>query len=358
MKHKRILLTLAVFLLTLLLSVPARAVQPGQGCYEKRNEAGQVTARMYVAAINGKGGMATALKELCITLEALDANGSVTEQLVSDYMESPVYANGMGLDGFRLSGDNLRHAQTASENLPRFYPERFSFMWGRHIEFGFPGDNRVIVRNCGENLDGSYAPNSSKECYATLPALIFAYERTYCPKLYDYKHEPAGHYALARDPGRETCHNGKYHVLQVNNPPKDDPRNLTADLQMHIVMENRHPDYHFLFVRDNYAAEWIDSAWQNFAGSEQIDESMLFLHQYITRNAPELLANPAAFFRVTDTLKGKDDTVTWEVTILQPENNGETKLGSALVSNHAAVQLAKGEEPLNIKKKKEKKKKK
>ena len=39
MKYKRILLTLAVFLLTLLLSAPARAIQPEQGCYEKRNEA-------------------------------------------------------------------------------------------------------------------------------------------------------------------------------------------------------------------------------------------------------------------------------------------------------------------------------
>jgi len=358
MKHKRILLTLAVFLLTLLLSAPARAIQPEQGCYEKRNEAGQVTARMYVTARNGKGEMAAAAKELCIMLEALDAGGNVTEQLVSDYLESPIYSIGMGLDGFRLSGDNLRHAQTASETFPRFYPERFSFMWGLHTEFSFPGGQRVTVRNCSENLDGSYALNSSKESYVTLPALIFAYERTYCPKQYDYKQEPAGYYALGRDPGSETRHNGKYYVLHVNNPPIENHWNLIADDQMHIVMEKRNSDYHFPFVRDTYATAWIDSAWQGFAGSDQIDENMLYLHQYITRNAPELLENPAAFFRLLDTYKGKGDIVSWEVVILLPDTNGETKLGSALVSNHAEIQIAKGDEPLKMKKKKPKKKKK
>ena len=43
--------------------------------------------------------------------------------------------------------------------------------------------------------------------------------------------------------------------------------------------------------------------------------------------------------------------MTWEVIILLPDANGETKLGSALVSNHAVVQIAKGDEPLKIKKK-------
>ena len=364
MKHLRNRSTLAMFLpafatflLTLLLSAPVWAVLPEQGLYEKKDGNGSVTARMYVTARNGKGEMAAAAKELCITLEALDANGSVTEQLVSDYLESPIYSIGMGLDGFRLSGDNLRNSRTASENFPRFYPERFSFMWGRHTEFSFPGDHRVIVRNCSENLNGSYVLNNSKECCVTLPALIFTYERTYCPKQYDYKHEPAGYYALGRDPERETCHNGKYYVLHVNNPPIENHWNMIADQQMHIVMENRNNDYHFPFVRDNYATAWIDSAWQGFSGSDHIYENMLYLHQYITRNAPELRENPAAFFRVTDTYQGKGDIVTWEVVILLPDTNGETKLGSALVSNHAVVRLAKGDEPLKIKKKKAKEKK-
>ena len=104
MKYTRILLTLSVFLLALLLSAPAWAVLPEQGLYEKRDEAGNVTARMYVTAINGKGEMAAAAKELCITLEAIDANGNITGQVVSDYLESPVYANGVGMDGFRLTG--------------------------------------------------------------------------------------------------------------------------------------------------------------------------------------------------------------------------------------------------------------
>ena len=349
MKHTRILLTLAMFLLTMLLSVPALAVMPEQGLYEKRNETGQITARMYVTARNGKGEMAAAAKDLCITLEALDANGSVTEQVVSDYLESPINSNGVGLEGFRLTGEDLRHSQNYSESVPRFYPKRFSVMWGRHIEFNVPVDRRVIVRNCGENLNGSYVLNSSKECYVTLPALIFTYEKTYCPKQYDYKHEPAGYYALGRAIKESNYHTGKDYVLHVNNPPKDDHWNLIADQQMHIVMENRYNDYRFLFVRDNYATEWIDSIWNNFMGYDLVDVSMLFLHQYITRNAPELLANPAAFFRVTDLYKGKADIQTWVVDILLPENNGETKLGSALVSNHADIQLRKGEEPLNTK---------
>lgn len=365
MKHLRNRSSLAMFLpafvmflLTLLLSAPVWAVQPEQGLYEKKDENGNVTARMYVTARNGKGEMAAAAKELCITLEAVDADGNVTEQVVSDYLESPVYANGAGLGGFRLTGDNLHNSQTASENYPPFYPEHFSVMWGgQHIEFNVPGNHRVNVRNCSKNLDGSYVLNSNKEGDITLPALIFAYERTYCPKLYDYKHEPAGYYALGRDPNRETGHNGKYYVLHVNNPPIDTHWNLIADLQMHIVMENRNSDYHFPFVRDNYATEWIGSAWYGFSGSDQVYENMLYLHQYITRNAPELLENPAAFFRVTDTYKGKADIVTWVVDILQPGNNGETKLGSALVSNHAVVRLAKGDEPLNTKKKRAKKKK-
>ena len=364
MKHLRnqstlamFLLAFAMFLLTLLLSAPAWAVQPEPGCYEKKDANGNVTARMYVTAMNGKGEMAAAAKELCITLEALDANGTVTEQLVSDYLESPVYANGAGLDGFRLTGESLRNSQTASENFPRFYPERFSIMWGQHIEFSCPGDHRVSVHNCGANLDGSYVLNSSKECYITLPALLFAYEKTYCPKQYDYKHEPAGYYALGRDLKESNYPTGIDYVLRVSNPPTDEHWNLIADHQMHIVMENRQNDYHFPFVRDNYASEWIDSAWRDFAGYDLLYVSMLYLHQYITRNAPELLENPAAFFRVTDTHKGKGDIVTWKVAILLPDNNGETKLGSALVTNHAVVRLAKGDEPLNVKKKKAKEKK-
>lgn len=358
MKYTRILLTLSVFLLALLLSAPAWAVLPEQGLYEKRDEAGNVTARMYVTAINGKGEMAAAAKELCITLEAIDANGNITGQVVSDYLESPVYANGVGMDGFRLTGENLRNSQTFSENFPRFYPERFSVLWGsNHVVFNVSGDRRVRVSNCGGGLDGSYALNSSGECYVTLPALLFVYEKSFCPKQYDYKNEPAGYYALGRNPKDTTCHKGEEYALHVNNPPHDDHWNLIADPQMYIVMENRNSDYHFPFVRDNYATAWIDSAWQNFPGSDQVNESMLFLHQYITRNAPELLANPAAFFRITDTYKGKGDIVTWEVVILLPDNNGETKLGSALVSNHADVQIARGDEPLNVKKKKVKEKK-
>ena len=62
------------------------------------------------------------------------------------------------------------------------------------------------------------------------------------------------------------------------------------------------------------------------------------------------------FFRVTDIYKGKADVQTWVVDILQPENNGETKVAYALVGNQGIIQLRKGDEPLMPEKKTKKKK--
>ena len=131
--------------------------------------------------------------------------------------------------------------------------------------------------------------------------------------------------------------------MQVTNPSGEDHRYLIADCQMNLVMETRSADNHFLFTGNDYS-RWSEGAWYGFPGSDLSDVNSLFLYQYLTRNAPDLLEKPGTFFRQTDSWKGKADVVTWEMAILQPENGGETKLGTALVGNHGTVVLITGDE--------------
>ena len=264
---------------------------------------------------------------------------------------------GTGLEGFRLTGENLRNSQTAAPDHPRFSPEHFSAFWGRYVEYDLPDPDRVVARGCSAKLDGTYVYDGSLECYVTLPALIFIYERTYCRNQYENKHAPKGYYALARDPHRESeYHHGSDYVLQVNNPPGETHWNLVADYQMNLVMETRNSDDRFLFTENNYK-HWIDGAWRSFSGSNLNYVNSLFLYQYLTCNAPDLLEKPGMFFRQTDSWKGKADVVTWEIEILHPENGAETKLGTALVGNHGTVMLTKGADVPKIKKNKRRKKK-
>lgn len=344
MKPSRILITLTAFLLILSLSASVLAAQPKQGVYVKRDNAGNVNARMYVIAKQGKGPMASAAYELSITLEAVDAQGNATEQMVSDYVESEASVGGTGLEGFRLTGENLRNSQAAAPDYPRFFPEHFSAFWGQYVEYGLPDPDRVVARGCSEKLDGTYVYDGSLECYVTLPALIFIYERTCCRNQYENKNAPKVYYALARDPQKNLeYHPGSDYVLQVNNPSGEDHRNLIADYQMNLVMETRSTGNHFLFTGNDYN-RWIDGAWRAFCGSDRSDVNSLFLYQYLTRNAPDLLEKPGTFFRQTDFWKGKADIKTWEIAILQPENGGETRLGTALVGNHGTVVYRTGAE--------------
>ena len=87
MKPSRILIIFTAFLLLLSLSASVLAAQPKQGVYVKQDSAGKISALMYVISKQGKGPLASAGNELSITLEALDDQGTVTEQLVSDYVE-------------------------------------------------------------------------------------------------------------------------------------------------------------------------------------------------------------------------------------------------------------------------------
>ncbi len=344
MKPSRILIIFTAFLLILSLSASVLAAQPRQGVYVKRDSAGNVNALMYVIAKQGKGPMASAAYELSITLEAVDAWGNATEQMVSDYVESEAAVGGTGLEGFRLTGENLRNSQTAAPDFPRFSPEHFSAFWGQYVEYGLSDPDRVTARGCSEKLDGTYVYDGSLECYVTLPALIFIYERTYCRNLYENKNASKVCYALARDPQRNLeYHPGSDYVLQVNNPSGEDHRNLITDYQINLVMETRSADSHFLFTGNDYSC-WIEDAWRTFCGSSLNDVNSLFLYQYLIRNAPDLLEKTGMFFRQTDSWKGKADVVTWEIAILQPENGGETKLGTALVGNHGTVVLRTGAE--------------
>ena len=356
MKLSRILTTLSAFLLTLALPASVLAAQPKQGVYVKRDSAGKTEARMYVTAKQGKGPLSSAANELSVTLEAVDSQGNATEQLVSDYVEGRSAVAGTGLEGFRLTGVNLRNSQTATPDHPRFSPERFSAFWGQHVEYDLPAPDRVVARGCSEKLDGAYVYDGSLECYVTLPALIFIFEKTYCRNQYENKNAPKGYYTLDRDSKKSAYHSGSDYVLQVNNPPSENHWDLITDYQMNLVMETRNAENRFLFTGSDYS-RWSEGAWQGFPGSELNDVNSLFLYQYLTRNAPDLLEKPGTFFRQTDSWKGKEDVETWEIEIQQKENNTETKLGTALVDNHGTVMLTKGAENTFKKPKKKGKKK-
>ena len=350
MKLTRTIATVTAFLLLQLLSASAWAKQPTPGTYIKQDDAGRTTAYMYITANKGKGVMAVAANDISISMEAVDVKEYATEQMVTDYVENTAGTGGMGLEGFRLTGDNLRHSLTAAPDHPRFSPERFSVAWGKHVEYALPEPGRITVRGCGENLDGTYVYDENMECITPLPALLFAYEKTYCRAQYNNQNAPSGWYALERTADSPAYPRGEHYALQVNNPPKDDFWNLFADSRMNIVMDTRYTDFHFLFVANSYKDGWTETAWRDFAGSDQHDVNALFLHQYITRNAPELLENPNTFFRLDNMYKGKHDSVNWELTILRPENDGATKLGTALIDNTGHIELIQGDAPVDIKK--------
>ena len=55
MKRIRILFTILVMTVLLMVSVSVWAALPQDGVYEKKDESGKVTARMYVLSLEGKG---------------------------------------------------------------------------------------------------------------------------------------------------------------------------------------------------------------------------------------------------------------------------------------------------------------
>ena len=116
MKPSRILITLTAFLLILSLSASVLAAQPKQGVYVKQDSAGKISALMYVISKQGKGPLASAANELSITLEALDDQGNVTEQLVSDYVEGEAAVAGTGLEGLIFPIRTVWSPEAAAQN--------------------------------------------------------------------------------------------------------------------------------------------------------------------------------------------------------------------------------------------------
>ena len=111
--RKRFCMLLAV-LLCLLLSVSAWAMLPQPGIYEKTDGSGRVTARMFIISLHGKGytmpgslTMKTFFGSPIIALQALDAEGNVTEELATSYIGKTRTA-GAGETGLRLTTDQLR----------------------------------------------------------------------------------------------------------------------------------------------------------------------------------------------------------------------------------------------------------
>ena len=92
MKRRHIFLTMMMTLLLLLISVSAWAMPPVDGIYEKKDESGNVTARMFIITLDGKASetqegltMETSPGAPIIAMQALDGSGNVTEELATCY---------------------------------------------------------------------------------------------------------------------------------------------------------------------------------------------------------------------------------------------------------------------------------
>ena len=135
MKRRNMFLTMMTLLL-LLISVSAWAMLPEDGIYEKKDESGIVTARMFIITLNGKASetqegrtMETSTGAPIIALQALDGSGNVTEELATCYTWKTDTA-GAGETGLRLRGETLqngpapagRNTAERHETVQQIYP--------------------------------------------------------------------------------------------------------------------------------------------------------------------------------------------------------------------------------------------
>ena len=105
---------LLIALLCLLFSVSAWAMLPQPGIYEKTDSSGRVNARMFIISLHGKeytmpGSLTirTFFGSPLIALQALDADGNVTEEMAATYIGKTQTA-GAGETGLRLTTEQLR----------------------------------------------------------------------------------------------------------------------------------------------------------------------------------------------------------------------------------------------------------
>ncbi len=92
MKRRHVFLTMMMTVMLLLISVSAWAMLPEDGIYEKKDESGIVTARMFIITLDGKASetqegltMETSPGAPIIAMQALDGSGNVTEELATCY---------------------------------------------------------------------------------------------------------------------------------------------------------------------------------------------------------------------------------------------------------------------------------
>ena len=347
MRRMRNLFSMIVMLLCLLATVSAWAMPPEDGIYEMKDVNGKVTARMFIITLNGKAPetqegftMKTSPGAPIIALQALDGNGNVTEELATCYSWKTDTA-GAGEEGIRLRGETL---QNAMQKFKKFTPEVFSTSFGQQVEFGFVNEGRANAYNCSDALNGEYVRNSAATNYYPISVLLFVYEKTLNSQAFLNRGIPANTYSLSDEQEAGPWH-GDYYVLNVSNQDRQDMWTVTAEKNLHIVMENHNRDYSFPFVRDNYHGDpsFVGITWSAFTGEAMTSVNALYLHRHMTVFAPEMLENPDTFIRLTDFYSGEgpDAVTTNAMAVLVPEGNDTMRLGHANVSDRGNIQLFK-----------------
>ena len=347
MRRMRILFSMIVMMLCMLATVSAWAMLPEDGIYEKKDESGNVTARMFIITLSGKASetqegrtMETSAGAPVIAMQALDGSGNVTEELATCYIWKTDTA-GAGETGLRLRGETM---QNALKKHSKFSPEVFSTSFGQQVGFGFVNKGEANAYNCSDALNGKYVKNDNATKYYPLSALLYVYEKLLNHNTFSSKTIQPNTYSLGDVEDAKPWH-GDYYELNVSNPNRQDMWTVTADKQLHIVMENHQHNYYFLFVKKDYNAEpsWVGITWSNFTGTAMTSTNALYLHRYITLNAPEMLENPDTYIRMTDFYSGEGPNAitTNAMAILQPEDNDVMRLGHANVGDDGQIRFYK-----------------
>ena len=275
-----------------------------------------------------------------IALQALDGGGNVTEELATCYIWKTDTA-GAGETGLRLRGETM---QNALKKNSKFTPEVFSTSFDQQVGFGFVNEGEANAYNCSDALNGKYVKKADATEYYPLSALLYAYEKTLNANAFYNRNTSPNTYTLSDEEDAKPWH-GDYYVLNVSNPDRQDMWTVTADKNLHIVMENHQHNYYFLFVKKDYNAEpsWVGITWSNFTGTAMTSTNALYLHRHITLNAPEMLENPDTYIRMTDFYSGEGPNAitTNNMAILQPEDNDVMRLGHASVSDDGRIRFFK-----------------
>ena len=349
MRIGKLFCVLLATLLCLLLSASAWASLPQPGIYEKTDDSGRLTARMFVISLKGKtcavpgaGSMRTFSGSPLIVLQAFDEEGVVTEELATSYTWKTDTA-GAGEQGLRLIVEQLRDMHLTPDYSGPYEavsPIVFSTAFGQQVGFAFAEAGKASAYHCGDALDGNYVKNDNEDIPYPISAFIYAYEEAYNRNAFYNKGVPVNRYL--RRKGEENLLDEKFWILLIKKP--DAWAGLVAEKNFRIVQEryDEHK-YRFLFVGDNYGPGWLQEAWDGFNGSADTDYCTLYLHQFIIRNAPEVLENPNAYMRMTDFYCGEGpDRVTTNVLSVFLEENGELmRLGSGGVGSNGVIRFNK-----------------